>query len=44
VGGKVFNDADEEVTSWEVLWGDVCGYFGLKGVGPRLEDQSEPRG
>ena len=35
--GSSFNVADGEVTNWERKWGGICGYFGLKGVGPGEE-------
>jgi hypothetical protein len=33
VNGKAFNVGDG-VFTWEQVWGGICGYFGLKGVGP----------
>ena len=31
---KAFNIADGEVVTWEGVWAGICGWFGLKGVGP----------
>ena len=39
-GGRAFNAADGEVTTWSDLWQGLCEYFGLAGVGPTSEPMS----
>lgn len=39
VRGEAFNVGDEVVT-WEQIWNGLCGYFGLKGVGPGTQKLS----
>ena len=35
--GLAINVGDSEGISWEIVWPEVCAYFGLKGMGPRDE-------
>lgn len=44
VAGKVINVADEDFTTWEILWPEVCAYFGLKGVGPGAAKEGKLNG
>lgn len=44
VAGKTINVADEEFTTWENLWPEVCAYFGLKGVGPSFAKEGKLNG
>jgi hypothetical protein len=34
IHGKAFNVGDNDGVTWEQVWDGICGYFGLKGVGP----------
>ncbi|KAI9652579.1 MAG: hypothetical protein M1831_006682 [Alyxoria varia] len=36
-GGRAFNAADGQVTTWSELWSGLCEYFGLVGAGPGAE-------
>lgn len=39
--GEGYNVADEKrYRTWETKWPDLCAYFGLKGVGPPSEGES----
>ncbi|KAJ6005161.1 hypothetical protein N7451_003105 [Penicillium sp. IBT 35674x] len=33
-GGRAFNVADTEPSSWSVIWPAICSYFNLMGLGP----------
>ncbi|KPM39559.1 hypothetical protein AK830_g6999 [Neonectria ditissima] len=42
--GRSFNVGDGISVSWEMKWPAICGYFGLKGVGPPAEATEQVRG